>query len=116
MSLKTLSQLFENSESVSVVMFIISELAASALVSVFFVDNPALIELTVQGFRVFAISFLFCGINIFASAYFTARATAGLGHDFLYPNPCFTGGDDFVSAQVLLVFREFRWHCRWPNY
>ena len=57
---------------VSVVMFIISELAASALVSVFFVDNPALIELTVQGFRVFAISFLFCGINIFASAYFTA--------------------------------------------
>lgn len=57
---------------VSVVMFIISELAASALVSVFVVDNPALIELTVQGFRVFAISFLFCGINIFASAYFTA--------------------------------------------
>lgn len=57
---------------VSVVMFIISELAASALVSIFVVNNPALIELTVQGFRVFAISFLFCGINIFASAYFTA--------------------------------------------
>ena len=57
---------------VSVVMFIISELAASALVSIFVADNPALIELTVQGFRFFAVSFLFCGINIFASAYFTA--------------------------------------------
>ncbi|MDZ5723618.1 MATE family efflux transporter [Acetobacterium sp. K1/6] len=57
---------------VSIVMFILSELAASVLVSIFIVSNPTLIELTVQGFRIFAISFLFCGINIFASAYFTA--------------------------------------------
>lgn len=57
---------------VSVSMFIISELAAVTLITIFIIDNPSLIELTVQGFRVFALSFLFCGINIFASAYFTA--------------------------------------------
>lgn len=57
---------------VSVAMFIISELAAPALVSIFLGDNPVLIELTVHGFRIFAVSFLFCGFNIFASAYFTA--------------------------------------------
>jgi Na+-driven multidrug efflux pump len=57
---------------VSVSMFIISELAAVTLITIFIVDNLSLIELTVQGFRVFALSFLFCGINIFASAYFTA--------------------------------------------
>ena len=34
--------------------------------------NPELLEMTVHGFRLFALSYLFCGVNIYASAFFTA--------------------------------------------
>ena len=57
---------------VSLLMFGLSQIMAQGLVSVFIRDNPELVELTINGFRIFAISFLACGINIFASAYFTA--------------------------------------------
>lgn len=57
---------------VSVLMFVLSQVMAQGLVTLFIRDNADLISLTVKGFRIFAISFLACGINIFASAYFTA--------------------------------------------
>ena len=34
--------------------------------------HPELLEMTVQGFRLFALGYLFCGINIYASSFFTA--------------------------------------------
>ncbi len=58
--------------AVSLLMFVLSQVLAQGLVMLFIRDNPDLISLTVKGFRIFAISFLACGINIFASAYFTA--------------------------------------------
>ena len=56
----------------SILMFAISELFHTPLVMVFASKDPALRDLMIHGFMLLAVSFLFSGINIFASGYFTA--------------------------------------------
>lgn len=56
----------------SVVMLAASELSADALAGIFVGKNPELRELTAHGFRIFSISFIFAGMNIFGSSFFTA--------------------------------------------
>lgn len=56
----------------SVGMVVLSQAFASPLVSLFVGYDEALVALTVHGFRIYAISFLFCGFNIYGSAFFTA--------------------------------------------
>lgn len=56
----------------SVVMLAASELSAGVLAGIFVGSNPELYALTVRGFRIFAPVFLFAGINIFGSSFFTA--------------------------------------------
>lgn len=56
----------------SLVMLIASELSAGALAGIFVGGNPELYALTVRGFKLFALSFLFAGVNIFGSSFFTA--------------------------------------------
>lgn len=50
----------------------LSSLAASPLGRIFVGYDPALLRMTVHGLRLFALSFLFSGLNIFGSAFFTA--------------------------------------------
>lgn len=40
--------------------------------------NAELLEMTVHGFRLFALCYLFCGINIYASSFFTALCNGAL--------------------------------------
>lgn len=55
-----------------ITLFLIA-VASSALLSQIFVGcDAALYEMTVRGFRLYAISFLLCGFNIFGSSFFTA--------------------------------------------
>lgn len=56
----------------SIVMVVVSQLSASGLAGIFIADNPDLREFTTRGFRFFAILFMFAGINIFGSSFFTA--------------------------------------------
>lgn len=56
----------------SVVMLAASELSAGGLAAIFVGSNPELYEFTVRGFRIFSLSFLFAGMNIFGSSFFTA--------------------------------------------
>lgn len=56
----------------SVVMVVVSQFSASGLAGIFIADNPELREFTTRGFRFFAILFMFAGINIFGSSFFTA--------------------------------------------
>lgn len=56
----------------SLSMAAVSELLSRPLAAAFVGYDPALLEMTVHGFRIFAISYLFCGIGIFASSFFTA--------------------------------------------
>lgn len=62
----------------SAAMVVISEALSGALAAAFVGYDAALYEMTVSGFRLFALGYLFCGINIYASAYFTALSNGGL--------------------------------------
>ena len=53
-------------------MTILANLFAGALSRIFVGYDPKLYAMTKSAFHIFALSFLVCGINIFASAFFTA--------------------------------------------
>ncbi len=55
-----------------VAMATLAELLAYPLSMIFVSYDEALLELTVRGFRLYSISFLVCGFNIYGSALFTA--------------------------------------------
>ena len=56
----------------SLLMVALSEGLCRPLAAAFVGYDPALLEMTVSGFRLFALSYLFCGVSIFASSFFTA--------------------------------------------
>lgn len=56
----------------SAAMVVVSEVLSYPLSFAFVGYHPELLEMTVQGFRLFALGYLFCGINIYASSFFTA--------------------------------------------
>ena len=56
----------------SAAMVVVSEALSYPLSFAFVGYHPELLEMTVQGFRLFALGYLFCGINIYASSFFTA--------------------------------------------
>ena len=56
----------------SIMMLLISELLAIPLAKVFAGYDPAFYEMTLSGFRIYAVSFLFSGMAIFGSSFFTA--------------------------------------------
>lgn len=62
----------------SCAMVLLSEVLSSPLSAAFVGYHPELLELTVHGFRLFALCYLFSGINIYASAFFTALCNGGL--------------------------------------
>lgn len=73
---KQLKQIFRTAlifiAAASVLVFGISELFGSFLVQIFAPKGSGVYELANEGFRIFAISFLFSGTSIMASALFTA--------------------------------------------
>ena len=62
----------------SVAMVAASELLSRPLSAAFVGYSPDLLELTTHGFRIFALCYLFCGLNIYASAFFTALCNGAL--------------------------------------
>lgn len=56
----------------SVAMLVLAEALAQPLAAIFVGYDDALMALTLRGFRIFSISFLFSGIAIFGSSFFTA--------------------------------------------
>lgn len=56
----------------SMLLTLIAELIAVPLGKIFVGYDPQLMDLTVRALRLFSISFLFSGINMFASSFFTA--------------------------------------------
>ena len=53
-------------------MVILSELLAAPLSNIFVGYDAELMDMTVSGFRIFALSFAFMGFGIFTSGFFTA--------------------------------------------
>lgn len=56
----------------AVVMVTASEVLSHPLSAAFVGYDQELLDMTVHGFRLFALNYLFCGVNIYASAFFTA--------------------------------------------
>lgn len=56
----------------SVAMFVLSEALAGPLSALFLHRSPLLVPDTVHAFRIFSVSYLFMGMAIFGSAFFTA--------------------------------------------
>lgn len=77
-----LKNLFKNSIRMliisSFVITVLSELASRLLVNIFVGYDLDLMALTVRGFRIYSIAFLFMGINIFGSGFFTALNNGGI--------------------------------------
>ncbi len=58
--------------SSSAIMFIVAKFMATPLAKIYVGYDAALLEMTVHAFEIYAFSFLFAGIAIFGSAFFTA--------------------------------------------
>ena len=56
----------------SFAMLVMGEILAYPLSALFVSDSPALLEMTLRGFRIYSFSFLFSGFAIFGSSFFTA--------------------------------------------
>lgn len=56
----------------SVLMFVAALLLASPAGKIFVGYNPVLLKMTVDGFKIYALMFLFAGMGIFGSSFFTA--------------------------------------------
>ena len=56
----------------SLSMFVLGETLARPLSLIFVSYNARILEMTVRGFRIFSFQFLFCGLAIFGSGFFTA--------------------------------------------
>lgn len=73
---KQLQQVFRTAlifiGTTSVAVFVFAELAGSVIVAIFALPGTAVYEMARHGFTIFAVSFLFSGLNIFSSALFTA--------------------------------------------
>lgn len=55
-----------------VILTALSELLSGTLIRIFVGYDQELMTMTVHGFRIYALFFLFCGFNIWGSAFFTA--------------------------------------------
>ena len=71
-----LKSLFRKSVTVigaaSVSMVVLAQVLGRPLAMAFVGYNPELLEMTVHGFRMFALSYLFCGMGVYGSGFFTA--------------------------------------------
>ncbi|HBG7262683.1 TPA: MATE family efflux transporter [Clostridioides difficile] len=56
----------------SICMFILAELTAKPLSAIFISYDTELLAMTIRAFRIFSFSFLFAGIAVYGSAFFTA--------------------------------------------
>lgn len=61
-----------------IVMTALAEIFATPLSAIFISKNPELLKMTVHGFRLFSLSFLLNGFNIYSSAFFTALGNGGV--------------------------------------
>ena len=79
---KELKSVFRKSITIigitSVIMVVVSEAISYPLSAVFVGYDKELLNMTVHGFRIFALGYLLSGINIYASSFFTALCNGPL--------------------------------------
>ena len=61
-----------------VIMMILAQVLASPLANIFVGYDAELYDMTCHAFKIFSFSFMFAGVNIFASSFFTALNNGGV--------------------------------------
>ena len=82
----------------SLAMFVLGETLARPLSLIFVSYNQRILDMTVRGFRIFSFQFIFCGMAIFGSGFFTA-----LGNGLISAIISFTRTLIFQIGAVLLL-------------
>lgn len=86
----------------SVVMVFVSEVVSHPLSAVFVGYDKELLDMTVHGFRIFAVGYLLSGINIYASSFFTALCNGALSAFLSFTRTLlFRGGMVLLLPMVL---------------
>ena len=115
----------------SFVITVLSDLASRLLVNIFVGYDLDLMALSVRGFRIYSIDFLFMGINIFGSGFFTSLNNGGISAMlsvarslvlqliFIYLLPFFLGTDGLwlvvVVSDGLCLLLTFYMLARYRN-
>ena len=86
----------------SVLVFILAQIAAPVITAVFTDTHTTLYQVTLFGFRIYAISFLFNGFNVFSSGLFTALSNGKISAaiSFLHSMGFFLPGIFFLPKLV----------------
>lgn len=92
----------------SVIMLVSAEFLSAPLSKLFVGYNESLYEITVYGFRLFALNYVFCGLNVFSSAFFTALCN-GLISAFLSFMRSFVLRGGLVLVLPLIVGQDGIW-------
>ena len=92
----------------SVVIFIVSFCCSTVIAAVFSPADSAVFPMVVHGMRLFSISFLFAGINIFGSALFTALSNGKISAAISFSRTFL-----FTVAGILLLSRLFGMDGLW---
>lgn len=97
-----LKNLFKRSLTIiivsSVVMTLIAEIIAGYLAGIFVSYDNNLLELTTEAIRIYAVSYLISGVNIFASSFFTALNNGVISAVISFMRM-------FVFQIVMIIFR-----------
>ena len=87
---------------VSIAMVTVSEIVSHPLSSVFVGYDKELLDMTVHGFRIFSVGYLFSGINIYASSFFTALCNGPLSAFLSFTRTLLFRGGMVILLPMLL--------------
>ena len=96
--------------SLSLIMFVLGETLARPLSMIFVSYNQGILDMTVRGLRIFSFQFIFCGMAIFGSGFFTA-----LGNGLISAIISFTRTLVFQIGAVLLLPLVFNLDGIWAS-
>lgn len=94
----------------SLIMFVLGETLARPLSMIFVSYNQGILDMTVRGLRIFSFQFIFCGMAIFGSGFFTA-----LGNGLISAIISFTRTLVFQIGAVLLLPLVFNLDGIWAS-
>ena len=94
----------------SLIMFVLGETLARPLSMIFVSYNQGILDMTVRGLRIFSVQFIFCGMAIFGSGFFTA-----LGNGLISAIISFTRTLVFQIGAVLLLPLVFNLDGIWAS-
>lgn len=69
---QTMKYAFITIIATSIPIFLVSNIFAKEMISIFIIDDKAVLDIAINGLKLFSMCFLLIGINIFISGYFTA--------------------------------------------